>query len=90
MTAADVRARYGVDYKRGERLIVDGRPGVLASFPGQRLAVRFDGQKRPRQCHPTWRVRRPGESEPATCTGCGAVAPADHERCVAILGRSNA
>lgn len=58
MSAEYVRRYYGVDYKRGDRLTVDGRPGVLVSFPGQYLGVRFDGEKRTSICHPTWQVKR--------------------------------
>jgi hypothetical protein len=90
VSAEHVRARYNVDYKRGERLIVDGRPGTLVSFPGQNLGIRFDGQKRTRPCHPTWRVRRPAQPEPTTCTVCGAVSPEDHAACLRLSGRTPA
>lgn len=60
MSAEYVRRYYGVDYKRGERLVVDGRPGKLVSFPGQYLGVRFDGEKITQICHPTWMVEREG------------------------------
>ena len=56
MSAAYVRQHYGVTLKRGQRVWVDGRPGVLVSFPDQYLGVRFDGEKRTSRCHPTWRV----------------------------------
>ncbi|MGH1563076.1 hypothetical protein [Mumia sp. DW29H23] len=58
MSAAYVRSRYAVDYKVGDRLVVDGRAGTLASFPDQYLGVRFDGETRTSRCHPTWRVSR--------------------------------
>lgn len=58
MSAQYVRARYGVDYKVGERLIVDGREGTLVSFPQQYLGVRFDGDRHTSRCHPQWRVER--------------------------------
>lgn len=58
MSAAWVRGHYGVDYKRGDRLTVDGRPGVLVSFPDQYLGIRFDGDRRTSRAHPTWRVTR--------------------------------
>ncbi|ANA86278.1 hypothetical protein SEA_LOZINAK_121 [Gordonia phage Lozinak] len=61
MSAAIVRALYRVDYKRGERLVVDGRSGTLVSFPDQHLGVRFDGERRTSRCHPTWRVHREDE-----------------------------
>lgn len=56
MSAEYVRRTYGVTYKVGDRLTVDGRPGVLVSFPDQYLGVRFDGDKHTSRCHPTWRV----------------------------------
>lgn len=65
MSAAWVRRRYGVDYKRGDRLIVGGRHGTLVSFPGGYLGVRFDGQRTVSRCHPTWMVERepqPGDT----------------------------
>lgn len=60
MSARYVRQAYGIDYKAGERVIVDGKPGVIVSFPDQYLGVRFDGEKRTTRCHPTWRVERTG------------------------------
>lgn len=58
MSAAYVRHYYGVDYKVGDRLAVDGRPGTLVSFPDQYLGIRFDGEKHTSRAHPTWRVER--------------------------------
>lgn len=56
MSAPYVRAFYGVKFKRGDHVKVDGRRGVIVSFPDQYLGVRFDGEKRTSRCHPTWRV----------------------------------
>lgn len=56
MPADYVRRTYGVNYKRGDRVTVDGRPGVVVSFPGQYLGVRFDGERHTSRAHPTWRV----------------------------------
>lgn len=64
VSASYVRNHYGVSYKRGDRLVVDGRSGTLVSFPCQYLGVRFDGEKWTSRCHPTWRVQR----ESATTT----------------------
>lgn len=64
MTAKYVRHYYGVDFKRGDRVRVDGRPGTIVSFPDQYIGVRFDGQKHTSRCHPTWRVE--SESDDAT------------------------
>lgn len=58
MSAEYVRRSYGVDYKRGDRLTMDGRPGTLVSFPGSSLGIRFDGDKHTSRCHPTWRIER--------------------------------
>lgn len=58
MSAEFVRSHYGVDYKRGDRVTVDGKPGTVVSFPGPYLGVRLDGEKRTSRCHPTWRVAR--------------------------------
>ena len=59
MSAEYVRRYYGVDYKVGERLTVDGMPGRLVSFPGQYLGIRFDDHPKITKCaHPTWRVQR--------------------------------
>lgn len=62
MSAEYVRRYYRVDYKRGDRVVVDGRPGVIVSFPDQYLGVRFDGEKHTERCHPTWRVSREEEN----------------------------
>lgn len=56
MSAAYVRDTYKVPYKVGDRVTVDGRPGVIVSFPGQYLGVRFDGERHTSRAHPTWRV----------------------------------
>lgn len=59
MSAAYVREHYGVDYKRGDRIAVNGRPGTIVSFPDQYLGVRFDDAPRhTARVHPTWRVER--------------------------------
>ena len=59
MTAEYVRRYYGVPAKRGMRVTVDGKPGVIVSFPNQYLGVRLDGERRTVRCHPTWRVDYP-------------------------------
>jgi hypothetical protein len=59
MSAEYVRSYYGVDFKRGDRVTVDGIPGVIVSFPGQYLGVRFDAHPSvTKLAHPTWRVVR--------------------------------
>jgi hypothetical protein len=64
MSAAYVRDYYGVDFKVGDRVTVDGRSGVIVSFPGQYLGVRFDGQRHTLRAHPTWRVERLPDPSP--------------------------
>lgn len=51
-----MRRYYGVPAKRGMRVTVDGRPGLIVSFPGQYIGVRFDGEQFTSRCHPTWEV----------------------------------
>ena len=51
-----VNRYYGLDVKRGQRVIVDGRDGVVTCGDGQYLRVRFDGAKHSVRVHPTWRV----------------------------------
>jgi hypothetical protein len=82
MSAAYVRGYYDVDYRIGDRVTVDGRPGVIVSFPGAYLGVRFDGETITSRAHPTWRVERidsaPLSSRAVSaqyrrvCTTCGA------------------
>lgn len=59
MSAEYVRRYYGVDYKRGDRVTVDGHPATIVSFPEQHLGVRFDSHPKVTwRAHPTWRVER--------------------------------
>ena len=54
-----MRRYYGVDFKKGDRVTVDGKPGTIVSFPGQYLGVKFDDRPNRVACaHPTWRVER--------------------------------
>ena len=63
MSAEYVNRYYGTDFKRGDRVLVDGRPGVIVSFPGAHLGVRLDGERHTSKCHPTWRVQREGAAD---------------------------
>lgn len=63
MSAEYVRRHYDVDYKVGERLVLQAGTkhethGLLVSFPGQYLGIRFDGEKHTSRCHPTWQITR--------------------------------
>lgn len=53
MSAQYVRKAYGVDCKRGDRLVVDGRHATLVSFPDQYLSVRFERDNHTSRFHPT-------------------------------------
>lgn len=57
MTIADLRKYRGVPAKRGMRVILDGRPGVITGNMGDGLRIRFDGERRGRgKHHPWWEV----------------------------------
>jgi hypothetical protein len=50
-----VRRTYNVPAKRSMRVVVNGRPGIITSFQGAHIVVRFDGDSFPSPCHPTWK-----------------------------------
>lgn len=57
MSMASIRRYYGVPAKRGMRVVMDGRPGVIvaASRASMHLRVRFDdAPNRISSVHPTW------------------------------------
>lgn len=56
MSAAYARQYYKVPAKRGMRVVMDGKPGRITSFPGAYVNVRFDDAKFSVPCHPTWRM----------------------------------
>lgn len=56
MSLQYIRDYYRVPAKRGRRVTVDGRPGVITGARDARLTVRLDGDKHTTPCHPTWRV----------------------------------
>jgi hypothetical protein len=55
-----VRDYYGVPAKRGMRVEIDGKGGVITGFDGAHLRVRLDGEKHSVNAHPTWRVTYEG------------------------------
>lgn len=58
MSCEFVRQQYGVPAEIGRRVIVDGKPGIIAADRGGRIGVNFDADK-PNMiydCHPTWKV----------------------------------
>jgi len=55
MSAEWVREHYHVPAKRGMRVRVDGREGVIVSC-SHYIHVRFNGDRQSTPCHPTWEV----------------------------------
>jgi hypothetical protein len=53
-----IRRAYGVDPKPGQRISMDGRPGIIVRPQGDpaRLRVRFDGSRHVSNVHPTWEM----------------------------------
>lgn len=51
-----IRNAYKVDPKVGQRVIVDGKQGVIKGARGNYLRVLFDGAKNALNCHPTWKI----------------------------------
>jgi hypothetical protein len=53
-----IKRTYGVNPVVGQRIIMDGKPGVILKPQGdpQYLNVRFDGQKHGSNVHPDWKV----------------------------------
>lgn len=58
-----VRETYGVPAKRGMRVTMNGKPGVITGASGQYVLVRFDGQKNSSRCHPTWEMNYEPEKQ---------------------------
>lgn len=58
MTYDYIRRVYGVDPRVGQRITMDGKPGVIIRPQGdpQYLRIRLDGQKYGWDTHPTWRI----------------------------------
>lgn len=57
MSMESIRFWYGVPAKRGMRVEVDRRPGVIVGSKGPHLRVRFDDTGQVMNAHPTWRVK---------------------------------
>jgi hypothetical protein len=55
---AYVRETYGAPAAIGRRVIVDGKPGVIAEDRGHYIGVNFDAHKPGdiRNAHPAWKV----------------------------------
>jgi hypothetical protein len=53
-----IKRVYGVPGDIGRRVIIEGRPGVIAKDCGNYIGVNFDADKPGviKPCHPTWEV----------------------------------
>ena len=53
-----IKRHYSVPADIGRRVIVDGRPGIIAEDRGNYIGVNFDSDKPGviSNCHPTWKV----------------------------------
>lgn len=51
-----IEKAYGVAFKRGQKVTVNGRLGKITSASNGYLRVRFFEAKHSSPCHPTWRV----------------------------------
>ena len=53
-----IKDYYGVPAALGRRVIVNGRPGIIAADRGHYIGVNFDSDKPGviSNCHPTWMV----------------------------------
>jgi hypothetical protein len=56
------KEHYGVPSDIGRRVVVDGKPGIIAADRGHHIGVNFDHHKPGHisPCHPTWRVEYQG------------------------------
>lgn len=57
-----VRDHYGIPAAMGRRVVVNGKPGVIAEDRGHHIGVLFDADKPTniKSCHPTWEVEYQG------------------------------
>lgn len=62
MSCEYVRDYYKVPAEIGRRVIVNGKPGVIAKDCGHYIGVNFDSDKPGAisHCHPTWKVEYQG------------------------------
>lgn len=58
MNCEYVKQHYGVPAAIGRRVVVNGKPGVIAEDQGHHIGVLFDADKPSNisPCHPTWEV----------------------------------
>lgn len=58
MNCEYVKDYYGVEADIGRRVLVDGKPGIIAEDRGHYIGVNFDKDKPGIicNCHPTWKI----------------------------------
>ena len=56
MSMTWIRQHYNVPAKRGVRVEIDGKRGVITGTSGPHLRVRLDGDKHAVPAHPTWHM----------------------------------
>lgn len=58
MNCEYVRQHYQVPAEIGRRVIMNGKPGIIAEDHGAHIGVLFDADKpnNIKPCHPTWKV----------------------------------
>lgn len=59
-----IRSYYQVPAKKGMRVVVDGKPGVVTGACGASLRIRLDGEKHSAPWHPTWRIDYGPQEDP--------------------------
>lgn len=65
-----INKTYGLNVKINQRVIVDGKGGIIISDKGHYLGVNFDKDKAGviSQCHPTWNIEYLGIGKPRKLT----------------------
>lgn len=57
MSLEYIRETYGVPAKRGVIVIADGVYGAITGSRMAYLKIRFNGEKKSRIYHPTWKIQ---------------------------------
>jgi hypothetical protein len=49
---------YGISFKKGARVLVDGCPGTIVGCRGKWYRFKYDLTKKTTNVHPTWKIER--------------------------------
>lgn len=65
-----INKTYGLDVKLNQRVVIDGKGGIIVSDEGHYLGVNFDKDKPSivSHCHPTWNIEYLGIGKPRKLT----------------------